>query len=148
MSLLQTSVRDIFKGYNAKSILLENRVRVINLITSKVTEEFLRYGIELETLNIIGIKTPEGTEKLFELEKEKTKTVIEGKRSNLGNLLKQKTELQNRIQELKEKLKKQQDLLLNDEISQEDYDKKKKQIKKFIEETSDDLKKINEIATN
>lgn len=61
--------------------------RVINLITSKMSEEFLRYGIELDKFNKIGIRAPEGAQELFELEKEKTKVKIEGSRGNLENLI-------------------------------------------------------------
>jgi len=73
MSLLNSSLRDIFKNHQAKQVVLEERERVINLIIAKVSEEFMRYGLELETINIIGVKAPEGTEKLFEVEREKSK---------------------------------------------------------------------------
>lgn len=73
LSLLNTSLRDIFKNYKAKQIILEDRDRIINLITAKISEEFMKYGLELETLNIIGIKSSEGTEKLFRVEQEKSK---------------------------------------------------------------------------
>ena len=132
VSLLHTSLRDIFKNYNAKSIILEDRDRVINLIISKVTEEFLRYGLELETFNVIGIKAPDDAEKLFKDDKEKIQFIT-----------KQKKDLQNRIEELKNKLKEQQNLLLNDKITKEDYEKKKKQIQIFIQEVQDELKKIS-----
>lgn len=133
VSLLHTSLRDIFKNYNAKSIILEDRERVINLITSKVTEEFLRYGLELETLNVIGIKAPDDAETLFKDEKEKIEYFI-----------KQKKDLQKLIEELKNRVKEQQDLLLNDKITQEEYEKKKKQIQTFIDEAQFELKKIDE----
>ena len=58
MTLLHTSLRDIFKNYTMKSIILEERERVINLVASKVTEEFVQYGLELESFNVIGLKTP------------------------------------------------------------------------------------------
>lgn len=130
VSLMHTSLRDIFKTYNAKSIILEDRERVINLITSKVTEEFLRYGLGLETLNVIGIKAPDDAEKLFKEDKEKIKYFN-----------KQKKNLHTRIEELKNKLKEQQDLLLKDKITQQEYNKKKKQIQMFIDEVQDELKK-------
>jgi len=133
ISLLHTSLRDIFKNYNAKSIILEDRDRVINLITSKVTEEFLRYGLELETFNVIGIKAPDDAEKLFKEDKER-----------IEYFTKQKKDLKNHIEDLKNKLQDLQDLLIKDEITQEDYDKKKKQIHTFIEEAQDELKKLNE----
>ncbi len=132
ISLLHTSLRDILKNYTAKNIILEDRERVINLVISKVTEEFLRYGLELEAFNVIGIKIPDDAEKLFKHDKERVEY-----------LAKQKKEIQKRIEELKNKLKEQQDLLLKDKITQEDYDKKKKQIQAFIEEAQDELKKIN-----
>ncbi len=131
IGLMHTSLRDIFKTYTAKSIILEDRERVINLITSKVTEEFLRYGLELETLNVIGIKAPDDAKKLFKDDKEKIQYIT-----------KQKKDLQNRIEELKNKLKEQQDLLLNDKITKEDYDNKKNQIDIFIQEAQDELEKL------
>ena len=130
VSLLHTSLRDIFKNYNAKSIILVDREHVINLITSKVTEEFLRYGLELETFNVIGIKAPDDAEKLFKEDKERIKYFN-----------KQKKNLHTRIEELKNKLKEQQDLLLKDKITQQEYNKKKKQIQMFIDEIQDELKK-------
>jgi len=133
VGLIHTSLRDIFKTYTAKSIILEDRERVINLITSKVTEEFLRYGLELETFNVIGIKAPDDAETLFKDEKEKIEYFI-----------KQKKDLQKRIEELKNRVKEQQDLLLNDKITQEEYEKKKKQIQTFIDEAQFELKKIDE----
>ncbi|NVM37467.1 MAG: SPFH domain-containing protein [Candidatus Lokiarchaeota archaeon] len=131
MSLLHTSLRDIFKTYNAKSIILEDRERVINLTTSKITEEFLRYGLELETFNVIGIKAAGGAEKLFKEDKERIEYIT-----------KHKKDLQNRVEDLKNKLNEQQDLLLNDKITQEEYDKKKEQIHRFIDEAEDDLKTL------
>lgn len=130
VSLIHTSLRDIFKTYNAKSIILEDRERAINLITSKVTGEFLRYGLELETLNVIGIKAHDDAEKLFKEDKER-----------IEYFAKQKKNLQKHIEELKNKLKEQQDLLLKDKITQEDYNKKKNQIQMFIDEAQDELKK-------
>ncbi len=128
-SLLHTSLRDIFKNYNAKNIILEDRERVINLVTSKITEEFLRYGLELDSLNIIGIKTSDNAEKLFKQEKQSRE-----------HSLTQQQNIQKHIDELKNKLKELQDLLLNDEISQDDYEKKKKQIQIFIKEAQEELK--------
>lgn len=108
MSLLNSSLRDIFKNHQAKQVLLEERERVINLITSKVSEEFMRYGLELETLNIIGVKAPEGTEKLFEVEREK------GKVSNELEILQLKKELEAQKMELestKKAYKRKEDIL-------------------------------------
>jgi len=133
ISLLHTSLRDIFKSYTAKSIILEDRERVINQVISKVTEEFLKYGLDLETFNVIGIKAPEDTEILFEQDKDRVEYFT-----------KQKKDLQNRIEELKSKLKEQQDLLLKDETTREDYEKKKQQIQMFIDEAQEELKKIED----
>jgi len=132
ITLLHTSLRDIFKNYTAKGIVLEDRERVINLVTSKITEEFLRYGLELETFNVIGINAPKDAQKLFKEDKER-----------IEYFAKQKKDLQKRIEDLKNKLKEQQDLLLKDKITQEEYNKKKRQVQMFIEETKEELKKIN-----
>ncbi|MFX1339131.1 MAG: SPFH domain-containing protein [Promethearchaeota archaeon] len=128
IGLLHTSLRDIFKNYNAKNIILVDREHVINLLISKVTEEFLRYGLELETFNVIGINPPEDVASLFKEEKERTEYLIN-----------QKKEIQKRIEELKKKLKEQQDLLLNDKISKEEYENKKIQIETFMNETEKEL---------
>jgi len=77
MSLLHTSLRDIFKNYKAKEVLLEERERIITRITSKITDEFLRYGLNLESFNLIGLKLPEGTEKLYEVDREQERTADE-----------------------------------------------------------------------
>ncbi len=88
ISLLQTSMRDTFKNYEAKKIILEDRERVINLIISKITDEFIRYGLELESLNVLGIQSPEGMDALYRTEREKSVITDE------LDILKQKQELE------------------------------------------------------
>ena len=144
MSLLHTSLRDIFKKYNVKQIILEDRERVINLITSKITEEFLRYGLELETFNVIGMKTPEGMQEVLDKDKERLKSISQVLGDNFENLIQQKNKLHIRIKELKDKKKELQDKLLNDQITQGDYEKKNSQIEVFIDEAQEKLKQINE----
>ena len=144
MSLLHTSLRDIFKHYNMKQVILEDRERVINLITSKITEEFLRYGLNLETFNIIGIKAPEDLQEVLDLEKDKMRTLSQVSRGKLDDLIQQKEDLQVRLKELKDKKRELQDKLLGDEITTEEYGKKKKQIELFIEECETELKKVEE----
>lgn len=147
MSLLHTSLRDIFKNYNVKQVILEDRERVINLITSKITEEFLRYGLELETFNIIGIKTPEDIQEVLDQDKEKLKAKSQVSRGNLEELILQKEELQFRIKELKDKRSALQDKLLKDEITSEEYGQKEEQINGFIEEIEEELRKIEEMIS-
>ena len=147
MSLLHTSLRDIFKNYNVKQVILEDRERVINLITSKITEEFLRYGLELETFNIIGIKTPEDIQEVIDQDKEKLKAKSQVSRGNLEELILQKEELQFRIKELKDKRSALQDKLLKDEITSEEYGQKEEQINGFIEEIEEELRKIEEMIS-
>jgi membrane protease subunit (stomatin/prohibitin family) len=142
MSLLHTSLRDIFKNYNVKQVILEDRERVINLITSKITEEFLRYGLELETFNIIGIKTPEDIQEVLDQDKDKMKVISQISRGNLEDLILQKEELQLRMKELKDKKKELQDKILTDEITTDEYGKKQQQIDIFIEDAEEELKKI------
>ncbi|MHA1499224.1 MAG: SPFH domain-containing protein [Promethearchaeota archaeon] len=144
MSLLHTSLRDIFKSYNVKQVILEDRERVINLITSKITEEFLRYGLELETFNIIGIKTPEDLQEVIDQDKDKMKVISQISRGNLEDLILQKEELQLRMKELKDKKKELQDKILTDEITTDEYGKKQQQIDIFIEDAEEELKKIEE----
>ena len=133
IGLLHTSLRDIFKKYTAKRIILEDRERVINKVISKVTEEFLRYGLDLETFNVIGIKAPEDAERLFDDDKYRIEYIA-----------KQKKDLLNRIEDLKNELKAQQNLLLKDEITQDEFEKKKQQIQLFIDEAQEELKKIED----
>ena len=87
MTLLHTSLRDIFKNYTMKSIILEERERVINLVASKVTEEFVQYGLELESFNVIGLKTPNDVQDVLEHDKHKTKTIAQASKSSLDNLI-------------------------------------------------------------
>lgn len=131
ISLLHTSLRGIFKKYTAKDIILVERERVVKLVMSRVTEKFLRYGLDLETFNIRGIKVPEDAEKIFKENAEKNEYLI-----------KQRKEFQKRIEELKNKLKEHQDLLLEEKITQEDYKRKKLQIQMFIDEAQEELENI------
>lgn len=144
MSLLHTSLRDIFKKYSVKYIILEERERVINLVISKVTEEFLQYGLELESFNIIGLKTTEDVQKLLEQDKEKSFAVAQVCKDALDDLIQNKNDLQIRIKELDAKKRALQDNLLNNEITQTEYENKKRQIEIFINEAQEDLKKIEE----
>ena len=143
MTLLHTSLRDIFKNYNVKQVILEDRERVINLITSKISEEFLRYGLDLETFNIIGIKTPDDIKEVIDQDKDKMIAVSQVSRGDFETLIQQKEELQLRLKELKDKKKELQDKLLNDELASEDYGIKKRQIDTFIEETENELNNIS-----
>ncbi len=147
MSLLHTSLRDIFKKYRAKYIILEERERVINLVTAKVTEEFLRYGLELESFNIIGLKTTEDVQKLLEQDKEKSIAVAQVGKDALDDLIQNKNDLQIRIKELEAKKRTLQDQLLNNEITQTEYDKKKRQIEIFITEAQEELNKIDKVIS-
>lgn len=148
ITLLHTSLRDIFKNYNVKQVVLEDREKVINLITSKITEEFIRYGLELETFNIIGIKTPEDFQDVIDQQKDKMKVLNQVYRGDLEEITQQKEELQFRIKELKDKKNELQDALLKDEITQEEYGRKEGQIDVFINKVEDDLKKIEEQIKN
>ncbi|UCC20995.1 MAG: SPFH domain-containing protein [Promethearchaeota archaeon] len=148
ISLLHTSLRDIFKNYKVKQVILEDRERVINLITSKITEELIKYGLELETFNIIGMKSPEDLQEVLDEEKEKTKTISQLSRGNLEELVYQKEELQIRIKELKDKRNELQDKLLNDEITSEEFGKKKRQIEIFLEEAESEIKEIEKSISN
>ncbi|MFX1357657.1 MAG: SPFH domain-containing protein [Promethearchaeota archaeon] len=94
MSLLLSSFRDIFKNHKAREVVLEDRERVLNLVIAKVTEELSIYGLELETINIVGVKAPEGTDKLFQVEREKSRVTDE------VEMLKMKTELETQKMEL------------------------------------------------
>ncbi|MHA1273159.1 MAG: SPFH domain-containing protein [Promethearchaeota archaeon] len=142
--LLHTSLRDIFKHYNLKDIILEDRERIINLVTSKVTEEFLQYGLELESFNIIGFKTPFEEQRFLEEEKFKTITIARANKESFKGVIERKNFLQARIDDLYAKIKELQDQLLKDEINQDTYEKKKQQIQKFIDEAQAELKRINE----
>ncbi len=144
ISLLHTSLRDIFKKYGVKQIILEERERVIALITSKVTEEFVRYGLELETFNIIGLKTEDDVQSILEQDKEKSIAIAQVCKEDLDNLIRKKNELQNRIKELNDKKNKLQDELLNDKITKDDFHNKKVQIDVFINEAQEELKSVDE----
>ncbi|MBD3214460.1 MAG: hypothetical protein GF311_17745 [Candidatus Lokiarchaeota archaeon] len=95
LSLLQTVLRDTFKNYTAKQILLEDRERVLNVVNSKIMEDFLKYGMEFESLNLLGIQVPEGVDSLYETDKQKSKISEEIK------ILKLKKDLETKKRELK-----------------------------------------------
>jgi len=144
MSLLQSSLRDIFKSYFVKEIILEGRERVINLVVSKVTEEFINYGLELITFSIIGLKKTDEVQDLLNGNKEKAKTISKAYKSELENQFNLKSDLQNRIKELNNKKNELQNLLLNDKITQKEYEKKREQLDDFIKDAQEELKKNNE----
>ena len=131
MSLLNTSLRDMFKNHQAKQVILEERERIINLIIAKVSEELMKYGLELETLNIIGVKAPEGTEKLFEKEREKNKI------SDELELLKLKKELEVQKRDLESTKK---EFERKEEILDSKMELEKTKLKSEAEQITGDVK--------
>ncbi|TXT63149.1 MAG: hypothetical protein BAJALOKI1v1_780012 [Promethearchaeota archaeon] len=88
--LLRTSLRDVLKNLDAKEILLENREHIHLTMLSKLTEEFLTYGLELENFNILGIQPPDDMDSLYTLEQEKSKYAEELELLNLKKELEAK----------------------------------------------------------
>ncbi|MEJ2296653.1 MAG: SPFH domain-containing protein, partial [Candidatus Lokiarchaeota archaeon] len=149
--LMHTSLRDIFKNYTAKDILLEDRERVLNQSSSMMIEELLRYGLELDSINILGIKAPEGTENLFRVEREKAKIKddqeilkakgeLEAKRRffkvesvKIESSKEKKTLIKQQMEELRDKLDQFDDMLAADKISKEIYEMRVKRIEKELD---------------
>lgn len=121
--LLQTTLRDTFKSHNAKDIILQDRELIINSMISKVTEEFLKYGLDLEALNVLGIQVPDGVESLYEKNEFKKKK----------DLLKEE------IQELKQRMDKFDKLLISGNISEDIYKLRVNRIEKRLRELEDKL---------
>ncbi len=121
--LLKTTLRDIFKSHNARDIILQDREWVINSMISKVTEEFLKYGLELESLNVLGIQPPDGIESLF----------------GEDELHEKKALLKKEIQELKEKIDKFDELLISGKISEDIYKLRVKRIESRLRDLEDKL---------
>lgn len=140
LSLLWTSIRDIFKNYLARQIIREERERVINLVASKVTEEFIQYGLQFESFNILGEKPEEGA-----------LAVDEACRDDIKKCIEEKETIQDRIDKLKKDLDGLQDKLLDSEITQAEYDEKEKLITGFIAAKENELesiqKKISELES-
>ncbi|MHA1337864.1 MAG: SPFH domain-containing protein [Promethearchaeota archaeon] len=108
MDLLHTSIRDIFKNHLAKTILLEERDRIINLMIAKVSEEFLKYGLELESFNLIGIKVPEGMESLYEVDRKKVSVSEELEMLEMNKKLEEK---KRELEIARKALKREEELL-------------------------------------
>ncbi|MHA1372089.1 MAG: SPFH domain-containing protein [Promethearchaeota archaeon] len=125
MSLLLTSIRDIFKLHYTNRIILEDREKVIQRVTAKITEEFALYGLELESFNIIGLKTPEDFNQIK------------------VNIIQQRKNLVKRISELKTKKEEIENELLDNKITQEEFEFKKAQISKFIAEAQEELRRLD-----
>ncbi len=143
MNLLYSSLRDIFKNYNLKQIKLEDRERVINLVKSKVSEEFSGYGLQLDSFNIIKIMLPENVQEAIDHDVDKVITVKKVKKDDLNETIIQKQKHQDRINELSARLNTLQDDLLDNKISQVDYENKKQQTQKFIDELQEKIDNIN-----
>lgn len=122
MSLLHTSLRDIFKTYTANRIVFEDRERIIPQVIAKVTDEFIQYGLELVTFNVKDLKMPD----------------------NYDVLILQMNQLKERNEELLVKKNNLQDELLDGKITQEEYNEKARMIEKFINEINEDLKNSKE----
>lgn len=143
MNLLHSSLRDIFKNYNLKQIKLEDRERVINLVKSKVAEEFSGYGLQLDSFNILKINLPENLQEVVDYDADKVLTVTKTKKDDFDDLISQKQNSQDRINELNERINKLQDDLLDGQISQELFENKKQQTQKFISELQEKINNIN-----
>ena len=143
MNLLHSSLRDIFKNYNLKQIKLEDRERVINLVKSKVAEEFSGYGLQLDSFNILKINLPQNLQEVADYDADKVLTVTKTKKDDFDDLISQKQGFQDRINELNERTNKLQDDLLDGQISKEHFENKKKQTQKFISELQEKINNIN-----
>lgn len=146
IGLLQSSLREIFKNYKAKEVLLEERKRIITRVTSKITEEFLRYGLSLETFNLLGLKPPEGTENLYKVEREKERIADEMEISKMKEELElQKMEFestnQREISKLKRKLDELDALLAEGKLSKDIYETRVNRIEKELKECEKRLRK-------
>ena len=145
---LQSSLRDIFKKYDAINIIREDRERIVNLVIAKVSEEFLQYGLDLETINIRGIKSSQNIEDMFLKEREAKISDQKTSKSIIEALFQEKEEVQKRIITLKKRIRELQDLYLDEKISGEEYDKKEKQIQEFIDKAEQDLREIDDKVRN
>lgn len=125
ITLLQTSLRDIFKKYSAGCIIMEDREKVIDEVTAKVTEEFLKYGLDLETFNIIGLKYDEGLEEIA------------------GSGVKRRKALHDRIADLERRKQAIQDELLAGDLTKADYTAKREQLDEFLDEARQQLKELD-----
>lgn len=125
LTLLQTSLRDIFKKHAVGCIIMEDRETVIDEVTAKVTEEFLKYGLDLESFNIIGLKYDEGLDEIA------------------GSGVKRRKVLHDRIAGLEARLQALQDQLLDDKITQAEFDEKREQLDAFLAEAREDLRVLD-----
>jgi len=144
MTLLLTSLRDIFKKYSVKNIILEERERVINLVKQKIVGEFSKYGIHLETFNIIGIQAEESIQKILDHQKDIMISLAESSKDSFDILMKKKSKIEERKSELEENLKQLQDDLLNDKIKKQEFDTKKSIINDFLAEEDKKLQEVND----
>ena len=140
-TLLLTSLRDIIKSYSLEQFKLEDRERIISKITAKVAEGFSGFGLSLETFNVIGLEAPEG---YVNLEPIKSITRAIDDKDDFDQLIIKKQNLNERIKELEGNIKKLEDDLLNDVISEDKFNEKIKLTKQFIAEAEAELEKINE----
>lgn len=144
-SLLHTSLRDIFKQYDLKDIILEDRERVLNLVTSKITEEFVRYGLDLETFNILGDKVPQDVREILEFEMEKSKAIEISCKEDFDKCIDQKRVLQARIDEFRDRITNLQDQRLNGDISREEFEQAKIEVEEFMAEAEEELKAVDDL---
>ena len=137
--LLHTSFRDIFKIYPLNGILRENRETVINKVIAKISVEFSKYGLDMESCNILGIKTPESAQKILDQQKDSTLLSNEIIATKQDFQMKDQKETLIRISNLKKKLQELQDNLIDGTINEDEFQRKSRQIQQFIEQAEQQL---------
>jgi len=142
--IIAKSLRVFFGQYSVKNIPIVEQEKIIKQVKKKISRDFKKVGLILNNFNILGMKLPESTNQVVKSQKTKEKVLFNIDEKILKDLLEEKQNLLERIKELKHKIKNLQDLLLEDKINKQNYEKKKDQIEEFIHEVENELISIDE----
>jgi membrane protease subunit (stomatin/prohibitin family) len=141
-SILLTSLRDIFKHYSLKSILTTDREVVKSKVYSKLSQEFMNFGIDLETFNILGENTPENVENLkgetlhHELSVSDTNIELF---QRLKSTLVKKYQRQDELQAQKQTF---EDNYIAGSLSKKDYEAKMGILQNLLTENTEEIERI------
>ncbi len=145
--VLHTSLRDIFHNQKLTEILIKSREQIANSILAKVGDEFLQYGLSLESFNILGIKPPRDALLLLEQPKKDTLDQAQALDEARKLFALQRQTVLERINKLNNDLHTLEDNYIAGSIDDETYESKKKALLNLIQEMKknyEDLQKKND----
>ncbi|OLS12731.1 MAG: hypothetical protein RBG13Loki_3653 [Promethearchaeota archaeon CR_4] len=140
--VLHTSLRDIFQNLTLTAILAESRERIANAMLAKITDDFLHYGLTLESFNILGFKYPPDAQPILDLPKREALEYAQVQDETRIQRAQHRQNVQERINELNTDIHSLEDGYIAGAIDNDTYESKKIALSNLLHELETELEKL------